>query len=1342
MLSETITPRPRPPGGRRPSGQNGGSGSSTQALTSTADLAPENLLHVPKHSGAHSDKSDATNARIQRDLDLDLPADLTAALRRSSNATQWSLGKPPSSGATGARSREAARAPVSDPEGDAIFGKPEADLKRNGSLGRKLGAKLSKALLGDRDQKAPAVPFLPQFASAVLDGGTDDETGANVKIGATGDRWKGDGAPFSGKEQSDDDSETDMDSDWVGGLPREELEMLLMQANQVIKERERDLGVAAAIGKALLEKNISLRGKHEGLSTRLSSTVDLFALAQESADDDRPMNSPPTTNVSIDEDATPMPTPSAEYFPRMSGPPSELRSPSVQPPTTSPHLDRSPSAAALRATTSHWIPDTRGQIPSAPPSPAESRSRGHRHHTPSSASATAAQAALAHADAQRQLDLLNNQNDQLLTQLADLQKEAEEAKRAGGKRLRKLNKEIDGLRAELDSATKRNVELEGSTESRSNDRTPDTTRKSAVRRSRADLAAMLGSRASSSISPGSQRTTLQSAADTSGSRSDGPETPGHSRSSSVASSLAGELGNLPSQSPGERALVAQLLSKIKELEETNAALAEAGTDMDGRLGKALQEGERIRDAYEAVEAGSSFGGDDSFSSTVSPGRDMPRSLSGLNPASLSRRAAGNRHIIEGRRTIRAALKKEAVLNRINLDASDGTYELRLPRSGTASSLSTCTSASSSAASSPRTSRRARLTVHGLMKPKIFVTPSMEDLAARRQEDAERAEERLQAGRPSLAPTLQFPVSRPFPTSKRALRSVSSVASMAESDVSPVESPTQRRGESVRGLPRSESGASQTESMYQGAKRTFPSSASDFGEGRPESRLFVHSLESELGSVLGDADERGDFSLSDDRSTLTPSQAWEVAIRTPERRGEGGQDGDMQLSDLGNALPKRLSPAERYAHLRPTASVGSLRGAMAASEAASDIADLRWSVNSAATVVPGPSVPRAIEGATAKQSKADLDDDGFGAVDPFAATELDAELFRQLSSAGDGEWPAPGDDDLIPRGALRDQVMTNVESYDLLERATKQRPVHWADDDDFGQAITEREARRLGLLAAAKKTRRSLLGWVSSSSPKSGRQSAGSSKRNSAILASSPMHPSGSHGSLLEIESADQVQEREELTALLRQRRVDGLKARVQAGQISASKAISLGLDHADATEAEERSLEVEATKRAFALSPARHRRASRAYASAASSARESPASSSSLVSIKGKGKLPLCDHASFSPARPRRRDVGGGGGKEKEADCNSSDEQFEMLDLDPRRKAKPPKRGTDFYPVDLKARYRPAMVKQRVQVASNDAVTWATAWTSFSLMILFAFIVTFARGPKRVLGPQPPNARR
>jgi hypothetical protein len=1216
MLSEAAGARlskPRPPGMRRPSGRQQAPLADEQAShapSGSATLQPSPLLNRAVHS--------SPGRAFDRDLDLDLPVDLAAALGRTSSA--WPAHpRRRSSTATG----EAAPGSAAGSPRRLTAETPSV----GGSLGRRLGRKLSRALLNAADEHGQTAPDsdgveLPSLSLRSEDLRSDD----TVKPG------------YADECELGASSDEELDEEWVGGLPREELEALLKQANQVIRERERDLGIAAAIGKALLDKNISLRSKHVGILTRLSSTINL---------NEQATYSPPTTDIDcnsqrgdLDDDETPMPTPtlSGDYFAsQQAAAPSRSREHSHASPQRRPALD-SVFARPRTPEGRSWQPSQAGLIASGSSSPANSQqsTASNRHRKTSSTLSSNAIAAAVAADAQRQLEMLSGQNDVLLAQLAELQDEAEEAKAAGSRRLRKLNREIEGLRGELEAATNRNDELERSGETESTDSAAEQKRKQWRRRSRNDLWSMTDLSGSPRVSDGSLPSTSPSSArlsamlkaDTERLRTD--ESVGGATGDeggmppSVSSAI---LGQAHGESASERALVAQLLAKIKELEDTNAALAQAGTEMDGRLGRALQEGERIRDAYDAVEASSAYGGDETFNETQ-------HSLGGLSPSALRRRAAGNRHIIEGRRTIRAALRREA-------SQSPGD----ISRSNTGSSLAS--SAASSAASSPRAFRKGRLG-SGLTRPRILITPSMEDLAARRRQDAEWEQQQpFSAG--SLGPN---DARKYGATVSRKLRRASSSGSMASD------------GDGSR---------SSIELLMHGMSAS-PSADSSIDEAMSESATSVWNGRQTLGSELGDT---------------SLQMTSELAHWTQAASGaQPGNDSDMQLSELDKPA-SNWSPARLGRLLRPIASSASLRAPSEAAE--SDIADLRWSVSSASTVVAAPQ----------RLLTAGSD------ADQMLVPSLDFELQRQLSPAADGEWPDPNEE-LVPRGALRDDVMTNHESYDLLESATRLRPVHWADDDDFGQPITESEARRLGLLAAAKKSRTSLLGWVKKSDSASRRTGKGKMREG--------LPPSSSYR---QIESAEQIDARERLTDLLRQKRLDGLKARVLAGQMDADKAVALGLDAEDADSAMARSLDREATARALAISPARHRRAMQQ--------RQSPQQQQQRSVGRRVGAAMIRQQSYGSPSKGQatsstlvRRHGEASDAEDKTG--GSSDEQFELLDLDPNRQ--PSRRGMNFFPVDTRARYKPEMVKQRFKVASHDAATWATTWVSFTLMVVFAFLVT------------------
>ena len=114
------------------------------------------------------------------------------------------------------------------------------------------------------------------------------------------------------------------------------------------------------------------------------------------------------------------------------------------------------------------------------------------------------------------------------------------------------------------------------------------------------------------------------------------------------------------------------------------------------------------------------------------------------------------------------------------------------------------------------------------------------------------------------------------------------------------------------------------------------------------------------------------------------------------------------------------------------------------------------------------------------------------------------------------------------------------------------------------------------------------------------------------------------------------------------------------------------------------------------------------------------------------------NHNSLQPS-PERRNVQSKDEKKLQGqDHTEEGESFEFVDLDPTKR-RPGRRGTDYYPITLRERYKPEMVKQRMQNFSNETITWAMAWATFSIVMVFAFVAAFARGPKRILHGQAPQ---
>ncbi|KAJ7749248.1 hypothetical protein B0H14DRAFT_3603837 [Mycena olivaceomarginata] len=66
--------------------------------------------------------------------------------------------------------------------------------------------------------------------------------------------------------------EENADTSWLSEKSREELAELLVKADDLIKERETELGVTSAVCKTLYDSNVTLRNKHDALVARIPPT--------------------------------------------------------------------------------------------------------------------------------------------------------------------------------------------------------------------------------------------------------------------------------------------------------------------------------------------------------------------------------------------------------------------------------------------------------------------------------------------------------------------------------------------------------------------------------------------------------------------------------------------------------------------------------------------------------------------------------------------------------------------------------------------------------------------------------------------------------------------------------------------------------------------------------------------------------------------------------------------------------------------------------------------------------------------------------------------------------------
>ncbi|KZO98169.1 hypothetical protein CALVIDRAFT_535743 [Calocera viscosa TUFC12733] len=78
--------------------------------------------------------------------------------------------------------------------------------------------------------------------------------------------------PAERAAEEEGDGEGEMTEEWVSELSRDELGRMVMRAERVIRARERELGLAASIGKQLLQRNESQRRRYDRLLSRFSTT--------------------------------------------------------------------------------------------------------------------------------------------------------------------------------------------------------------------------------------------------------------------------------------------------------------------------------------------------------------------------------------------------------------------------------------------------------------------------------------------------------------------------------------------------------------------------------------------------------------------------------------------------------------------------------------------------------------------------------------------------------------------------------------------------------------------------------------------------------------------------------------------------------------------------------------------------------------------------------------------------------------------------------------------------------------------------------------------------------------
>jgi hypothetical protein len=306
-----------------------------------------------------------------------------------------------------------------------------------------------------------------------------------------------------------------------------------------------------------------------------------------------------------------------------------------------------------------------------------SLSKGHRRRSPS---LTASPAALA---------FLRDQNHELATQLEQLQAETSQADHSGRKQLRRLEKEIGGLRSELEkmetmveSLQEKNGELEvqfvraispgvvrhprdGVWSERRKERREEPwemkvedlegprakrfvfPRMPATHEVHSDhdaaspddlFAPSASSRDGGHLARSASSTSSASPPPSPRTRSLSLLGPALSESRSASMRHSASPSN--QRSNAEMEVVAQLLAKIRELEQANIEIRRKRDELDSKLSRAIQDGAELEGVYNALEheverAGLDFESDDELPAQYRP--DVGR-LSSRSPDSASQEA--------------------------------------------------------------------------------------------------------------------------------------------------------------------------------------------------------------------------------------------------------------------------------------------------------------------------------------------------------------------------------------------------------------------------------------------------------------------------------------------------------------------------------------------------------------------------------------------------------------------------------------------------------------------------------------------------------------------------------
>ncbi len=163
------------------------------------------------------------------------------------------------------------------------------------------------------------------------------------------------------------------------------------------------------------------------------------------------------------------------------------------------------------------------------------------------------------------------------------------------------------------------------------------------------------------------------------------------------------------------------------------------------------------------------------------------------------------------------------------------------------------------------------------------------------------------------------------------------------------------------------------------------------------------------------------------------------------------------------------------------------------------------------------------------------------LDDSPVRPRDAALLSRVMAEEQGDWLAG--QPIIESGGLQDEDEPRGAQFDLINAVVQHQAVAWADDDDYGRTISQREAIKLGLLAPSSSSligrgARLLTGKTKYDGSSFGPYTKSDGKKTKQTDGSKAATPFR-----LEIESSDQVDHRLRIESLLRRRRQELLRQR-------------------------------------------------------------------------------------------------------------------------------------------------------------------------------------------------------